>query len=266
MRVRLLVLISVTALAIIVLYARGPVPQDPHYHEFADSRRVLGIQNGCNVLSSILFAVSGAAGLALVLLLYKAAPGSVLLIEYALFFAGIFLTAFGSGYYHYNPANSSLVWDRLAMTIAFSALLSSVASECINRKAGGVLLAPLLFFGVFSVVYWIGTENEGHGDLRPYILVQFLTIILVALIVLLYRCERNYRRSIGWLALLYVIAKAFEIFDAQVFSVTRVVSGHTLKHLFAAAGTFSVIKMLYTRHRNSVWMLSDPESKSKKNH
>lgn len=247
MTIRLSILISVTALAIIIVYAMGPVPQDPRYHAFADSRPVLGVQNGFNVASSILFAVAGAWGLALAFRLLKAAPGNILLIEYALFFAGIFLTALGSGYYHYKPGNATLVWDRLAMTISFSALLSSVVSECIDRKAGGFLLWPLLFFGAFSVVYWIWTENGGRGDLRPYILVQFLTIILVALIVVLYRPDRNYSRSIWWLAGLYIIAKAFEVFDAQVFSLTEVVSGHTLKHLLAAAGTFSIIKMLSTR-------------------
>ena len=33
---------------------------------------------------------------------------------------------------------------------------------------------PLLLAGVAAVLYWHVTEQAGHGDLRPYLLVQFL--------------------------------------------------------------------------------------------
>ena len=34
---------------------------------------------------------------------------------YYIFFTDILLVAFGSAWYHYNPNNTSLVWDRQAM-------------------------------------------------------------------------------------------------------------------------------------------------------
>jgi hypothetical protein len=35
-------------------------------------------------------------------------------------FLGIFLTGFGSSYYHWNPNDDTLFWDRLPMTLCFN--------------------------------------------------------------------------------------------------------------------------------------------------
>jgi len=52
-----------------------------------------------------------------------------------------------------------------------------------------------------------------------------------------------------WLtaAALYAVAKAFEFFDAPVFAAGQFVSGHTLKHLFAAAACFVLLRNFQTR-------------------
>jgi hypothetical protein len=51
------------------------------------------------------------------------------------FFAGIFLTAFGSGYYHLRPDNESLAWDRLTMTIGFMSFVAIVIGELMSGHA-----------------------------------------------------------------------------------------------------------------------------------
>jgi hypothetical protein len=48
----------------------------------------------------------------------------------------------------------------------------------------------------------------------------------------------------------YALAKVPELTDGWTLSTTRVVSGHTLKHLLAALAGYSVLRML--RHRRAV--------------
>jgi hypothetical protein len=45
----------------------------------------------------------------------------------------------------------------------------------------------------------------------------------------------------------YALAKALELCDTQIFTALHVVSGHTLKHLAAAASGFCILQMLRKR-------------------
>ena len=49
-----------------------------------------------------------------------------------MFFFGVFLTGFSSSYYHWNPNDAGLFWDRLPMALAFMAILSNVVEERIG--------------------------------------------------------------------------------------------------------------------------------------
>jgi len=252
MTIKNLSLILITLAAISVAYAAKPIAQDPAYHQFADQRTVLGVANGYNVLSNLLFVISGAWGLVFFLNLWRQGARGVLMLEYGMFFIGIFLIGLGSSWYHLNPSNASLAWDRLPMTMAFMALLSSVISERVHRKAGALLLLPLLAAGAFSVAYWVWTEHGGHGDLRPYAVVQYLPLLLIPLILLLYTTPGTYRAYLWLLVIVYGISKMFEHFDNAIYSFGGIVSGHTLKHVLAALGTGCVLKMLYQRKNELV--------------
>jgi hypothetical protein len=108
-----------------------------------------------------------------------------------------------------------------------------------------------LLAGLASVLYWRATD-----DLRPYVLVQFLPVLLIPLVLLLY----PRRGSAGlWLALAcYVLAKALEQFDGQVYAALGgVISGHSLKHLAAAAGMAALFGSLRSRARRSVGIQPD---------
>jgi hypothetical protein len=52
-----------------------------------------------------------------------------------------------------------------------------------------------------------------------------------------------------WLiaAALYSLAKVFEFYDDTIFSVGSILSGHTLKHLFAAAACFAMLRYFQMR-------------------
>jgi hypothetical protein len=232
-------LLLVVALAMIVALAvHAPIAQDLAYHRFADARTLLGIPNFWNVASNLPFVIVGAFGLfALPRRLHAIEPA--LKSAYLVLFLGVALVGFGSGYYHWSPNNETLVWDRLPMTLAFMAFFAIILGEHVSLSLARWLLWPLLAFGVGSVLYWQASERAGHGDLRPYILVQFLPMLLIPLILLLY--PRPGRGAI-WLALAaYVAAKLFEQFDAQVYAALGGISGHSLKHLAAAAGMAALL-------------------------
>jgi hypothetical protein len=53
------------------------------------------------------------------------------------------LTGFGSSYYHWNPNDDTLFWDRLPMTLCFMAILAAAVEERVDARAGAVLLWPL---------------------------------------------------------------------------------------------------------------------------
>ena len=136
------------------------------------------------------------------------------------------LVSFGSAYYHYAPSNETLLWDRLPMTVAFMALFSMLLEERVTQRR---ILMPLIALGLASAFYW-----RWSGDLRPYILVQFLPLILIPVILALY--ERRYLNNKLILTAfgLYVAAKLLEHYDRGIFTALPL-SGHTLKHLVSGA-------------------------------
>ena len=90
-----------------------------------------------------------------------------------------------------------------------------------------------------------------RGDLRPYALVQFGSLTIVVLTLALYR-----QRDTGglWLSTalaLYGVAKIFEVTDRPIYQAIGLVSGHTLKHITAAAAVGCVAAMLHTRQAES---------------
>jgi len=231
MRLRLTILISVT-LALILATAFVPrIPQDPTYHIFADQRAFFGIPHFFDVTSNIPFFFIGLWGLVVTTRRIHDAERWT----YLTLFAGVLLTCFGSAYYHWEPNNQTLVWDRLPMTVGFMGLLSAIISERIDRALGLRLLTPLVLLGLASVIYWNRTELTGAGDLRPYVLVQFGTLLLLMLILLLFPPRYTGTRHLIYTFGLYVLAKIFEQFDAPIYRALRILSGHTLKHLAAAA-------------------------------
>lgn len=209
-----------------------PIAQDPAYHQFVDRRTWLGIPHVGDVLSNIGFVAVGLWGLWLLpaRLENKAA--------YVLFFAGVALVGVGSASYHWAPNDNTLIWDRLPMSIAFMALLATFIGDRFSARAGRMALWPLVAVGVGSVVTWQLT-----GDLRPYGLVQFLPVVLAGAMCALLPSRAGFPTAYPFsLLALYALAKVFELFDARVWqALGETVSGHSLKHLFAAAACATVV-------------------------
>lgn len=236
-------LLLLIGLAVIIAAAMfNPIAQDPDYFEFADQQRWLGIPNFLNVISNLPFLLIGAAGLRWAT---RMPPGAR--TAWLIFFAGIVLTAFGSAYFHMRPDNASLVWDRLPMTISFMSLFSIILGDYVSPKLGERLLLPLLAAGAASVAWWAWTESQGAGDLRPYAIVQFLPLLLIPVILMLYRGRSGLGVYLGWMLGFYAAAKLAEYYDQDLFTSTRLISGHSIKHLLAACAPAALLLGLRRR-------------------
>ncbi len=248
---RLFLLIATTVIAILLMCVIDPIKQDINYHSFADTREFASIPNFFNVTSNLPFIFIGVAGIRQFLKIKPDYASSIALKStFLAFFIGITLTGIGSGYYHLNPNNDSLLWDRLPMTISFMAFFSMVVGECISEELADRIFPILIALGIASVFYWFATEVHGRGDLRPYLLVQFLPVALLPLILWLFAVNRK-DCSYVWAVLgTYFLAKTAELFDRQLFSTLQVISGHSLKHLFAACGTYIVYRRFITLTEN----------------
>ena len=218
------------------IFSMPAIPQDLGYHMFADTRPFLGIPNFGNVISNGAFLISGLLGLSF---LFRDRDTNMRLAWWA-FFTGVLLVTLGSGYYHWQPADETLVWDRLTMTIAFSAATAAFIADYVKKQLEKPLLIFLLPVGMASVIYWHLTN-----DLRVYFVVQG-TVFLTLLAVLALFVKSGPDRKYVLLALgCYVLAFLSEQTDARIFELTNgVVSGHTIKHLFAGLAPYWLYRML----------------------
>ncbi len=237
--------------ALLVAVLTRPIPQDPAYHRFADTRAVWGIPNALNVVSNVAFVLVGALGLWTVWRSREDGPvrfeSPVERWPYVVFFGGFALTGFGSAYYHLAPGNETLVWDRLPLAITLMGLLAATITERIGVKAGLVLLGPLVALGIASVLWWASGERRGEGDLRAYAMVQFYPMLAIPLMALLFPSRYTRGGDLVIVVVIYGLAKVFELLDARFFSLGSLASGHTGKHLAAALSGYWLWRMLVKR-------------------
>jgi hypothetical protein len=244
---RIAVTVAPGVALVIALWWAGPVPQARDYMAFADGRALLGVPNGCNVLSNAAFALVGAAGLWLVAGRQAALRDPRERAPWLVFFIGVTMTGLGSAWFHLAPSIDSLVWDRLPMAVAFTALLSALVAERIDPRVGAALLWPIVLVGVASVAAWWVSERAGAGDLRLYLVVQFYPLLAVPLVLVLF--PARYSGGLHWVSALccYAAAKVAEVLDEGIFRLGTILSGHTVKHLLAAAGIAALVWMLASR-------------------
>ena len=250
-RTRIGLLLALTLVVVVVFLSLPRFAQPLSYHHFADQRGFLGIHNFGDVASNLPFAVIGIWGTAFVLLsdptsLREHFPDLRERWPYLMVFVGLVFTAFGSSYYHLNPDNARLVWDRIPMTIVFMSMVAAVISERVSVRAGLCLLPLLLLVGVGSVLQWYASELRGAGDLRLYAAVQVYSG-LVLLFALLLPARYTRGSDFGVVVGFYVLAKLLELLDRPIFSVGHWVSGHTLKHLAAAGAGSWILRMVQRR-------------------
>ena len=236
---RYTLLIGLLACTVVLVLGLPPIAQDLAYHDFADRRSFAGIPNAFDVLSNLPFLFVGWLGLRFCL---HADLGSMR-TAWGVFFVGVALVSAGSAWYHWNPGNPTLVWDRLPMTVAFMGVFVALLGERIDDRLGQWLLVPAVIAGALSVLVWARTD-----DLRFYAWVQFAPLLILPVVLALFPSRYTRQAYLGYALGWYVLAKLMEFLDAAIFSVTAgAFSGHTLKHLSAAAACYCVLLMLRER-------------------
>jgi hypothetical protein len=224
----------------------GPVAQLPNYHDFADQQTVFGIPHFTDVVSNLGFILVALWGW---LQLRRAKRHPELACGWAgyqLFLIGLFLTGLGSAYYHLAPDNARLVWDRLPIALACGGLMAGVWGDT-RRQNSWKIAAWLAFAAIASVAWWHFTEQAGAGDLRPYLLLQGLPIIVIPLWQWIHRTPRADCWALTLALLLYAMAKFAEINDHGIAAALGILTGHNLKHLLAGVAAALVVANLVRR-------------------
>jgi len=222
------VLIGAACLMVICFAVMPPIAQDPRYHAFADGRTLHGVPNFWNVISNVPFFVVALYGV-------KNFRSRIAFVEpweriaYCALLAGTAAVGVGSTYYHLHPDDVRLFWDRLPMTVVFMSLVATTIGERVRMKAGKLLLLPLILLGLGTVLYW-----RSSGDLRPYCVVQFGSMLAVPLLLALFPPRYSATGCLWCTVIFYVLAKIVELLDHEIASVVAT-GGHPWKH-FAAAG------------------------------
>lgn len=232
-------LLALAVLLAAALWLHGPIAQWSDYHAFADRRAWLGIPNAADVLSNLPFALIGFWALAAFL-----RPGHTVTSRPAWIALGLALvaTAAGSAWYHWAPSDGPLVADRIPIAWACTAIVAVLMADRGHRRfvAPGALVAGALVAAI-AVGYW-----HASGDLRPYLFVQALPLLLVPVLLLAHvrPVEPGAVPDAAWWSLLgcYVAAKVAEGLDGLVLAALGVMSGHTLKHLLAALGAALLVR------------------------
>lgn len=239
------VLIAVFIVTAVALNFLDPIAQDLAYHQFSDCREILGIPHFMDVVSNLPFLIIGFMGVRLARKAYLKQSMAYFLMTFVLF-SGVFFTGIGSAVYHYTPNNFSLIFDRLPMTLVFTAFFATIIYDYVDRRVGAWSFYSLLVIGIYSIFYWYYTEITGVGDLRLYAFIQFFPVLAVPLILIFYKSSQLYTKQLIYVFAAYTLAKLFEHYDTQVFEFLGVISGHTIKHLFSALAVY-IIYLIYQK-------------------
>ena len=222
-----------------VLLSLDPVAQSAAYHDFADRRLLLGIPNFADVASSLPYLAIGLWG----------AAGSARWVagearrSWRILFVAVALVAPGSAYYHLDPGNDTLLWDRLPMGVAFMGLFVALLAERVDPRCQRFGLAPALLLGAGAALYgYLG------DDLRLWIWVQLAAMLAIPVLLALYPARYTGGGVLLFGLGCYAAAKLVEFADLRIFEATGgMLSGHTLKHLIAALAPLAVHLMLLHR-------------------
>jgi hypothetical protein len=231
----LFLLVAVIGLAYGVM-----VPQHNDYHAFADQRTLLNLPFAADVLSNLPFGIIGVIGLGLVAAQRSSDEQKTQLGLFTLSFLGLILTTLASSFYHFSPNNYGLSIDRLGMTSAFAGIIGLAVATRISDRAGMASALTILILAPFSIVHWYQTDN-----LWLWSVLQGGGMIALVLLALRSTLASGISIRLGWIVAPYAIAKVLELSDHAIFEFSQhTVSGHSLKHLAAAAAAWPLIVAL----------------------
>ena len=221
----------------------GPISQPQEYHDFADDREFLSIPNALDVMSNLVILYPGLVGLAFV---HERRKNSQISDDEAsihiTLFSGMILTFAGSVWFHLDPNDSTMLWDRLGMSVVIGSCISLLIHDMSDRNLAGRIHLPIVVTSVISVLWW-----PVFNDLRFYFIVKHHPFVLFP--ILLFYGNHIYDKISGyyWGLSMFILATLFEFTDLQIFEITGFISGHTLKHIFAGVGLWLLMAMIRDR-------------------
>lgn len=242
-RVRVALVLALCGLLapLLAAFVLPTMAQPQSYHDFADQRTMLGIPHAFNVVSNLPFLFVGAVGLMLLARRAMSTPKASR-PPWVVLFVGVTATAFGSAWYHLDPNDATLVWDRLPMALGFAGLVAGTLIDRLPRWHLPVL-AAFVVVGPASVIGWATS-----GNLVPYLTMQAGFIVVALAVTALVPSPYSQASRLYWAAALYGAAMVCERLDRPIYALLGdVVSGHTLKHLLAAAAIYVIYLMLRER-------------------
>jgi len=130
------------------------------------------------------------------------------------------------------------------MSIQFILLTETVGPEFAFDRLPNLLLC-LILTGFSSVVYW-----SLFDDLTFYKMVQFVPQMLCPFLLIAFPPKYTMREYYVYGLMFYALAKVVENKDKVIYKLTgNAVSGHTLKHLFAALALYTFYFQMKNRHK-----------------
>jgi hypothetical protein len=230
----------ILVIAIIGLAYGVIIPQHSDYHGFADQRNLFNLPFAADVLSNLPFAFVGAYGLVLIARTDYSDDQKIQISLFCLSFLGLILTTAASSFYHFAPNNYGLSIDRLGMTSAFAGIIGLAIATQISDRAGLMGAFAILILAPLSIAHWHQTDN-----LWLWSVIQGGGLLGLALLAFCPTAKKGIAIQLGWIVALYVLAKILEISDHQIYDWSQqTVSGHSLKHLVAAAAAWPLVKAL----------------------
>ena len=184
------------------------------YHQFSDTLALFNVPNARNVVSNAALLIPA------VYLLSRGKFNQLVPLLLGL--------ALSSSYYHLNPNKQTILLD-----MVFVITLNTVVLSYFVNKSNGYII---ILLGLISVFYWNQTT-----DSRPYVSLQIL--------IFMYCVYKVYPTKAGYLLLpllLFSFMTRFsEVNDKEIYETTNhLLSGHSLKHIFAGIQIFIIIFIL----------------------
>lgn len=215
---------------IAIVWATSSITRPPEFHHYADQRTWLGLPHVGDVVSNLAFVIVALRAS------WPGVPGTTGVR------LGIAAIGIGSAAYHVAPGDTLLAFDWAPIAVTLSLLAATVIRDRAGESAGRIafVVAPALAIG--SVSWWLATGGTHGGNMAPYVAVQATGIALPPLVALVAPGQVR----VGWLlagVVGFLLARFAAANDRALLDAIGC-SGHSLKHLLAAAAAGCALRAL----------------------
>lgn len=235
---------SLSLVVILFIFFNHPIHQDLSYHNFAEKNHVGIIPHFTDVITNLSF---GFVGIFLFLRYRnnKEYYGAQKKLFYSFCFSACAL-CIGSGFYHWNPNNYGLLFDRITMLLGFALIFldTTIRYKIFSHTNLCTKILTVEFLFLVTLVPWIRNDR-----LELYIFAQFFVMSVMPLLAIKNFTEGgNQYKHILMMFLFYSLAKFFEFYDYFFYQLIHI-SGHSIKHICYAFSLYYFGKDILKKDR-----------------